>query len=100
MFNALNALSEDMSLITVPPWANPYLLVAMVVSFALHFAILYVPSLTQIFSITPLSKEEWYLVLAFSLPVILVDEGLKMIGRAITRAERESSQRGSKRKAD
>ncbi|GAB4860272.1 Calcium-transporting ATPase 4, endoplasmic reticulum-type [Ancistrocladus abbreviatus] len=33
MFNSLNALSEDGSLLTMPPWVNPYLLVAMSVSF-------------------------------------------------------------------
>ena len=26
MFNALNALSEDASLLHLPPWANPWLL--------------------------------------------------------------------------
>ena len=42
MLNALNALSEDGSLLQMPPWANPWLLVAMAVSFGLHFLILYV----------------------------------------------------------
>ena len=81
MFNALNALSEDHSLVTMPPWVNPYLLVAMAVSFGLHFLILYVPAMANIFSIVPLSFEEWMLVLAFSAPVILIDEVLKFAAR-------------------
>ncbi len=40
MFNALNALSENGSLLKIPPWVNPYLLVAMAISFSLHFVIL------------------------------------------------------------
>ncbi|KAH7838970.1 hypothetical protein Vadar_033250 [Vaccinium darrowii] len=32
MFNSLNALSEDGSLLTMPPWVNPYLLVAICAS--------------------------------------------------------------------
>ena len=40
MLNALNALSEDGSLLQMPPWANPWLLVAMFVSIGLHFLIL------------------------------------------------------------
>lgn len=42
MLNALNALSEDGSLLQMPPWANPWLLVAMLVSFGLHFLIMFV----------------------------------------------------------
>lgn len=81
MFNSLNALSEDSSLLTMPPWVNPWLLLAMSVSFGLHFLILYVPFLAQVFGIIPLSLNEWLLVLAVALPVILIDEILKFIGR-------------------
>ncbi|KAJ1443873.1 P-type ATPase [Sesbania bispinosa] len=62
MFNSLNALSEDGSLLTMPPWVNPWLLLAMSVSFGLHFLILYVPFLSQVFGIVPLSFNEWLLV--------------------------------------
>lgn len=81
MFNAMNALSEDSSLLSMPPWRNPWLLVAMAVSFGLHLAILYVPLLASIFGIVPLSFSEWLLVILVSAPVILVDELLKLIGR-------------------
>lgn len=81
MFNSLNALSEDGSLVTMPPWVNPWLLLAMSISFGLHFLILYVPFLAQVFGIVPLSLNEWFLVLAVALPVILIDEILKLVGR-------------------
>lgn len=81
MFNSLNALSEDGSLLNMPPWVNPWLLVAMSVSFGLHFLILYVPFLAQVFGIVPLSFNEWLLVLAVAFPVILIDEVLKFVGR-------------------
>ena len=42
MCNAINALSENQSLVMMPPWINPLLLGAMALSFALHFLILYV----------------------------------------------------------
>lgn len=95
MFNSLNALSEDGSLLTMPPWVNPWLLLAMSISFGLHFLILYVPFLAQVFGIVPLSFNEWLLVLAVALPVILIDEVLKFVGRctSASRASRKSKQK-------
>ncbi|KAK2364052.1 calcium-transporting ATPase, endoplasmic reticulum-type [Trifolium repens] len=93
MFNSLNALSEDGSLLTMPPWVNPWLLLAMSVSFGLHFLILYVPFLAQVFGIVPLSFNEWLLVLVVALPVILIDEILKFVGRCTSGSARRSKQK-------
>lgn len=81
MFNALNALSEDCSLLVVHLFVNPYLLMAMALSCFLHLVILYVPFLASIFQIVPLSYNDWFVVFVFSFPVILIEEGLKLIGR-------------------
>ena len=88
MFNACNAVSEDISLFVMPPWINPWLLLAMFASFALHFVILYVPALATIFSIVPLDANEWALVMAFSTPVWIIDEALKWIGRNVFKTGR------------
>ena len=82
MFNALNALSEDGSLVHMPPWVNPWLLVAISSSMILHCVILYVPFFNGIFGILPLTLKDWLLVLAFSIPVTLIDELLKIFSRA------------------
>jgi Ca2+-transporting ATPase len=91
MFNSLNALSEDGSLLSMPPWVNPWLLLAMSVSFGLHFLILYVPFLAQVFGIVPLSFNEWLLVIAVAFPVVLIDEVLKFVGRCLTARARKQS---------
>jgi len=88
MFNALNAISEDGSLLSTPPWVNPWLLLAMAASFAMHFVILYIPFLAGIFTIAPHDGAEWLLVFLFSFPVIIIDEVLKMVGRAMATKER------------
>ena len=49
--------------------------------------IVYVPFMNQVFSIHSMTMYEWYLVLAFAMPVILVDELLKVVGRARNKAE-------------
>lgn len=93
MFNAINALSEDSSLFQIGFWANPLLLVACSISVLLHCAILYVPFLQRIFGTYPLDLKDWYLALAFSFPVIFVDEILKIFTRARNAAALEEYKR-------
>lgn len=83
MLNALNALSEDTSLLVMPPWKNPYLILACGASIGVHFAVLYQPFLTKVFAVTPLDAHDWTLVMAFSVPVIIIDEVLKFFGRQL-----------------
>lgn len=81
MFNALNALSETESLLTLGPLTNPWLVGAIALSIFLHLGILYVEGLAKVFNVVPLSGADWILVLALSAPVVLIDEALKAISR-------------------
>ncbi|XP_064893217.1 sarcoplasmic/endoplasmic reticulum calcium ATPase 3 isoform X1 [Columba livia] len=81
MCNALNSVSENQSLLRMPPWLNIWLLGAIVMSMALHFLILYVKPMPLIFQVTPLNWPQWVVVMKISLPVILLDEGLKYLSR-------------------
>ncbi|TFK64086.1 Ca-transporting ATPase [Pluteus cervinus] len=83
MFNAMNSLSENESLLRFPVWRNPYLVGAIALSMALHFMILYVPFFTALFAITPLNWVEWKAVLYLSAPVLVLDEVLKYISTKI-----------------
>ena len=85
MFNALNALSENCSLVSLPPWSNPWLLGAISLSMLLHFMIIYIPPLAMMFSVTALSWTEWKAIFVLSFPVILLDEVLKLITRRYIR---------------
>ncbi|KAG1941198.1 sarcoplasmic/endoplasmic reticulum calcium ATPase [Pimephales promelas] len=81
MLNALNSLSENQSLLRMPPWSNGWLLSAMTLSMSLHFMILYVDPLPMVFKLTHLNVEQWMVVLKLSFPVILIDELLKFVAR-------------------
>ena len=59
------------------------LIYAIILSMVLHLAILYVPFLQGLFSIGPLNGAEWQAVLLISVPVILIDEVLKAVERAL-----------------
>uniref|UniRef100_A0A8C3L713 Calcium-transporting ATPase n=1 Tax=Chrysolophus pictus TaxID=9089 RepID=A0A8C3L713_CHRPC len=80
-YNVLAHLSENQSLMRMPPWENIWLVGAICLSMSLHFLILYVEPLPIIFQITPLNVTQWLMVLKISLPVILLDETLKYVAR-------------------
>ncbi|KAF1355429.1 hypothetical protein BDV97DRAFT_345535 [Delphinella strobiligena] len=81
MLNAMNALSSSESLLTLPLWKNMMLVYAICLSMALHFALLYTPFLQGIFGIVPLDWAGWKVVLAWSAPIIVIDEALKFVER-------------------
>ncbi|CAD8101390.1 unnamed protein product [Paramecium sonneborni] len=81
MFNALNALSEDGSILKVGLFANPYLILAICGSMTLHCMICYVPLFENIFNTVPLSIQDWILIIGVSAPVVIVDEILKFFSR-------------------
>eukprot|EP00301_Raphidiophrys_heterophryoidea_P003538 c11593_g1_i1.p1 GENE.c11593_g1_i1~~c11593_g1_i1.p1 ORF type:complete len:1015 (+),score=278.67 c11593_g1_i1:75-3047(+) len=88
MFNAANALSENQSLISQPIWTNVWLVLAIALSFTLHFMILYIPAMASIFMVSPLNLDEWKAVVAFSAPILAIDEFLKFVARASGRGSR------------
>eukprot|EP00793_Prasinoderma_coloniale_P003069 PRCOL_00006536-RA len=86
MFNALNALSENQSLLTLTPRSNKWLVGAIALSVALHCLVLYVPWLAACFSVTPLGYREWRAALCLSFGVVPLDEALKALTRFQTRS--------------
>lgn len=87
MLNALNSLSENQSMLVMPPWSNVWLISAIGLSMTLHFMILYVEILSTVFQICPLTVEEWFAVLKISFPVVLLDEVLKFFARKYSDGE-------------
>jgi len=74
MLNAINALSEESSILKIGLFSNPILIIACIMSLCLHNMIIYVPLFSSIFSITSLDYNDWLLVIYFSVPVIFIDE--------------------------
>jgi len=87
MLNAINALSENGSLVHMPPWINPWLLLAIGGSIAIHILIIYIPFFTEIFGTCYMTAYDWFIVMVFSIPVILIDEVLKFFARIKTDME-------------
>eukprot|EP00285_Hemiselmis_virescens_P009676 CAMPEP_0173388770 /NCGR_PEP_ID=MMETSP1356-20130122/11001_1 /TAXON_ID=77927 ORGANISM="Hemiselmis virescens, Strain PCC157" /NCGR_SAMPLE_ID=MMETSP1356 /ASSEMBLY_ACC=CAM_ASM_000847 /LENGTH=1162 /DNA_ID=CAMNT_0014345759 /DNA_START=234 /DNA_END=3719 /DNA_ORIENTATION=- len=83
MFNALNAITETKSLITMSPFSNPWLVTAVAGSFAQHLLVLSWPVAEVVFRVTSLNLYEWRFILLISFPIIIIDEILKFISRRI-----------------
>jgi len=66
----------------------------------LHFLILYAPFMKAIFRVTPLNWTEWKAVLYFSIPVILLDEVLKLVTRNVMQPLTQVNTAGKKSKKD
>ncbi|KAK9361869.1 hypothetical protein V1504DRAFT_450521 [Lipomyces starkeyi] len=89
MFNAMNGLSSTDSLFTLPLWKNMTLVYAIMLSMILHCAIVYIPFFRTLFSVAPLSLNEWKAVFFISFPVIVIDEVLKYFERTVVEARRQ-----------
>jgi len=89
MFNALNAISENESLLQMPPWVNPFLIFAIIFSMMQHVAILSFSYFQTIFQVAELSSAEWWIVFVASFPVILLDEVLKIYSRHLEARDAE-----------
>ena len=87
MLKALSAVSVDASLLAVRPWQNKALLLGVAGPSLLHLAVLYTPGLGAVFGLGALTKADWASVARHALPVLLVEEVLKGIGRWRMRGE-------------
>ena len=78
---ALCTVSVNSSILKVGPHKNPWLLLGVAVPFAFNLAIMYTPAFQLNFGLVSLSREDWFHVLIWSSPIILIDELQKFASR-------------------
>jgi Ca2+-transporting ATPase len=81
LFHALNCRSPTQSLFASKPFLPAALVVAIVVSAAIHLVAVLVPSLRGVFQTYSLSGEQWLVVLALSASIVPAIEILKLLQR-------------------
>ena len=62
LFFVFSCRSEQFSVFRINPVSNIYLILAVIVSFVMHYFVLYLPVLQQLFKTTALTLTEWALV--------------------------------------
>lgn len=90
LLKALSATSMDASIFALSPFRNPILILAVAASFGIHLGVLQIETLANIFGLTKLSVREWRMVASFAVPILVLEEILKFIGRRIERRSGES----------
>jgi magnesium-transporting ATPase (P-type) len=78
----LNVRSERRSAFKVPFAANPFLILALVGAQGLHVAALYLPGLSDVLSVQPVSATDWLMVAAVAASLLAVMEFYKAQLRA------------------
>jgi hypothetical protein len=72
--HALNARSERRSVFAVPFAANPFLILAIFGAQGCHVAALYLPGLSDVLAVEPITAQDWLLVAGLALSLLLVME--------------------------
>ena len=83
LFHAFNVKSVYKSLATVGAFKNKMFNIAIVVSALMLLSVLVVPGLTTVFSVTVLTLEQWFIVLAAAFSIVPFVEIAKAIMRTM-----------------
>lgn len=75
--HALNSRSEHRSLLKTPMLSNPVLLIGIIVAQGIHIGAMYTPGLSDALQISPISLNQWLVLLVTASVLFLVDEAHK-----------------------
>lgn len=73
-FNAWNCRSDKESIFSLSPWSNKFLIVATAIVIGLQILAVYHPFLQRILKTTPLTWNEWLIIIAVASSIIWVEE--------------------------
>jgi magnesium-transporting ATPase (P-type) len=72
--HALNSRSETRSLFQIRFWANPFLMCAIPFAQLVHIGAMYMPGLSDVLQLHPISLKEWLIMLGLALSLFVVEE--------------------------
>lgn len=86
IIHAFNVRSQTKSVFTLKQ-QNKFMWIAMACSLALSSLIVFVPALANLFSLTPLTIEEYFITIALALIILPLVEIQKLIANAVNKAK-------------
>lgn len=72
--HALNSRSERNSLFAMPWLGNPLLLIGIIMAQSIHISAAYIPGINHALGLSPISIQQWLILLATALTLLIVDE--------------------------
>ncbi|NLL37649.1 MAG: hypothetical protein GX256_09045, partial [Fretibacterium sp.] len=81
LFFAFSLRSRTKCLWRVGAFTNPWLVLSLLIGTLVQVCILYIPFLSSVFHVMPLTTSDWSLVVGLSLIPFLVSEALKLVGK-------------------
>ncbi len=79
--HSLNVRSHDKSIFTIGVFSNLYVIGAIVAAGLLQVAVIAIPAINKLFKVTPLTLEQWGIVIVLSLLIIPIVEVVKLVMR-------------------
>ncbi len=87
--HALSSRSETRSLFRIRFFANPFLVLAVPASQALHIGAMYTPGLSDVLALKPITLREWVILLGVAMALLVTEEAHKLLLRR--RARRDAA---------
>lgn len=72
--HVLSSRSEKKSLFTMPFFANPFLILAVPIAQIIHISAMYIPGLSNVLQITPISALQWLGLLVVAITLFVIEE--------------------------
>jgi len=79
--HVLNSRSETQSIFKQYFFGNPLLLFGMLAAQGIHIAAMYMPGLSDVLQMQPVTLQQWSILLCIALILIVVDEAHKLLKR-------------------
>lgn len=87
--NGINCRSDTKSIFKLPFFGNKYLLLGLTLAITLHFAVLYVPFLQNVFSTIALNLTDWIKIIIVGSSIFWLEETRKFIANIhLSRADK------------
>lgn len=72
--HALNSRSETRSLFQIRFFANPFLMLAIPLAQGIHIAAMYLPGLSDVLQVHPITMQQWLSLLCVALTLFVIEE--------------------------